>query len=154
MIERTRMRSDTPGTPGWSEQAPRMIRSIDDARVRGPIERLDDGHVDDRVELEHDPGGPSGRRVADLAVDQVEEPRAQAVRRDEQPAERALAGQAGQDVEQVGDVRADLRPAGQQAEVHVQARRLGVVVAGPDVDVAAQARIPRAGRPARSWSAS
>ena len=62
-----------------------------------------------------------------------------AVRRDEQPPEGALAGQAGQDVEQVGHVRAELGPAGQQAEVHVQPGRLGVVVAGPDVDVAAQA---------------
>ena len=28
MIERTRMRSETPGRPGWIEQAPRMIRSM------------------------------------------------------------------------------------------------------------------------------
>ena len=27
-IERTVMRSETPGTPGWSEQAPRMMRSM------------------------------------------------------------------------------------------------------------------------------
>ena len=66
-------------------------------------------------------------------------PRAEAVRRDEQPAERALARQAGQDVEQVGDVGADLGPDRQQAEVHVQAGGLGVVVAGPDVDVQPQA---------------
>ena len=76
--------------------------------------------------------------MPDLALDEVEEPRAQAVRRDEQPAERPLARQAGQVVEQVGDVRAELRPAGQQADVDVQPRRLRVVVAGPDVDVAAQ----------------
>ncbi len=68
----------------------------------------------------------------------VEEPRAQAVRRDEQPSERPLARQPGQVVEQVGDVGAELRPAGQQAEVHVQPGGLRVVVAGPDVDVAAQ----------------
>ena len=60
------------------------------------------------------------------------------MRRDEQPAERPLTRQAGQVVEQVGDVRAELRPAGQQADVDVQPRRLRVVVAGPDVDVAAQ----------------
>ena len=35
---------------------------------------------------------------------------------------------------------APIRPAGQQPEVRVQAGGLGVVVAGPDVDVAAQAR--------------
>ena len=81
----------------------------------------------------------TGLGVGDLAIDELQEPRAQAVRRDEQPAERPLARQAGQDVEQVRDVRADLRAAGQQPEVHVQAGRLRVVVAGPDVDVAAQA---------------
>ena len=52
--------------------------------------------------------GMAGGGVADLAVDKVEEPRAEAVRRDEQPAERALPRQAGQDVEEVGDVGADL----------------------------------------------
>ena len=76
--------------------------------------------------------------MADLAVDELEEPRSQAVRRDEQAAELALAGQAGQDVEQVRDVGAELRPAGQQPEVRVEPGGLRVVVAGPDVDVAAE----------------
>ena len=92
------------------------------------------------LSLSDDARRPAGLGVGDLALDELQEPRAQAVRRDEQPSERALARQAGQDVEQVGDVRADLGPAGQQPEVHVQPGRLGVVVAGPDVDVAAQAR--------------
>ena len=139
MIERTRMRSDTPGRPGWMRAGAADDEVDVDAGARRPVERLDDGDVDDRVELEHDPRRSAGRGVADLALDEVEEPRAQAVRRDEQPPERALARQAGQDVEQVGDVRADLGPAGQQAEVDVQAGGLRVVVAGPDVDVAAQA---------------
>ena len=77
--------------------------------------------------------------VADLALDEVQDARPQRVGRDEQAAELPLARQAGQDVEQVRDVGADLRPAGQQPEVRVQARGLRVVVAGPDVDVAAQA---------------
>ena len=111
-----------------------------DAGVRRAVERLDDGHVDDRVELQDDPRRPAGRGVAHLAVDEVEETRPKAVRRDEQPAERALARQSGQVVEQVGDVGTELRAAGQQAEVDVQPGRLRVVVAGPDVDVAAQAR--------------
>ena len=52
--------------------------------------------------------GPAGRGMRDLALDQLEEARPQAVRRDEQPAERPLARQAGQDVEQVRHVGADL----------------------------------------------
>ena len=138
MIERTRMRSETPGRPGWMEHAPRMIRSMSTPAARGAIERLDDRDIDDRVELEHDPRRSTGCGVPDLALDEVEEPGAQAVRRDEQPPERPLARQPGQVVEQVGHVRAELGPAGQQPDVDVQAGRLRVVVAGPDVDVAAQ----------------
>ena len=108
------------------------------AGLRRAIERLDDRAVHDGVRLDHDPGRPAGRGVGDLAVDEFQEAAAHAVRRHEQPPEGALAGQAGQDVEQVRDVGADLRADGQQAEVHVQPGRLGVVVAGPDVDVAAQ----------------
>ena len=109
------------------------------AGLRGAVERFDDRDVHDRVELEHDPRLATGLGVGDLAIDELQEARAQAVRRDEQPAERPLAREAGQDVEQVRHVRADLRAAGQQPEVHVQAGGLRVVVAGPDVDVAAQA---------------
>ena len=138
-IERTRIRSETPGSPGWIEQAPRTMRSMSTPAFDGSVERLDDRDVHDGVELEHDPGLAAGLGVGDLALDQLEEARPQAVRRDEQPAERPLARQAGQDVEQVRDVRADLGAAGEQPEVHVQPGRLRVVVARPDVDVAAQA---------------
>ena len=138
MIERTRIRSETPGSPGWIDARAADDEVDVDAGARRAVERLDDRDVDDRVELEDDPRRSTGRGVADLALDEVEEPRAQAVRRDEQAPERPLARQPGQVVEQVGDVRAELRPAGQQAEVDVLPRRLRVVVAGPDVDVAAQ----------------
>ena len=56
------------------------------------------------------PAGPPSA-CSDLAIDELEEPLAQPRRRDEQPAERPLAGEPGQDVEQVADVRADLGPA-------------------------------------------
>ena len=138
MIDRTRIRSDTPGSPGWMRARAADDQVDVDAGTRRAVERLDDRDVDDRVELEDDPRRAPGRGVADLALDEVEEPRAQAVRRDEQPPERPLARQPGQVVEQVRDVRPELRPAGQQAEVDIQPRRLRVVVAGPDVDVAAQ----------------
>ena len=75
-------------------------------------------------------------------------------RRDDQSTERPLAREPGQDVEQVARVGADVRPAGEQPEVDVRPRRPSVVVAGPDVDVAAQRRRPRAARPAASCSAS
>ena len=68
-----------------------MIRSMSTPAPDAAVERLDDRDVDDRIELQDDPCLTPGRGVGDLALDQLEEPRAQAVRRDEQPAERALA---------------------------------------------------------------
>jgi hypothetical protein len=89
-----------------------LCRAADDevdrnAGVRRAVERLDDRDVDDRVQLQDDPRGPAGDRVADLAVDEVEEARAETVRRDQQPAERPLARQPGQVVEQVRNIGAE-----------------------------------------------
>ena len=53
----------------------------------------------------------------------------------------AVLGVAGEVVEQVGDVGGDRRVDGEQPDVLVQPRGLRVVVAGPDVDVAAQAAV-------------
>ena len=48
---------------------------------------------------------------------------------------RMLPGEPGQRVEELRGVLAELGPAGQEAEVGVDARRRRVVVAGPEVDV-------------------
>ena len=82
--------------------------------------------------------GRAGARVRGLALDQLEEPRAQRHRRDDQAPEHPLARESRERVEQVRDVRAELLAARQQPEVDVRARGLRVVVAGPDVHVAAQ----------------
>src|SRR5262245_39350511 len=50
--------------------------------------------VDDRVDLEEDPRFVSHRRVADLAIDELQEPRPEAVGSNQQPTELALAGQS------------------------------------------------------------
>src|SRR6185503_5376222 len=111
-----------------------------DARTRSPIEHFDDRHVDDGIELEHDMGRPTRRSMGDLALDEVDETLAEVVWRDEQSPEGPLPRKTGEDVEQVGDIGADLGPCGEEAQVHVQARRLRVVVPRPDMDVAAQTR--------------
>ena len=51
--------------------------------------------------------------------------------RHDEPAVPDLAGEAGQVVEQLGEVRAEVRVARQQAEVLVEPGRRGVVVAVP-----------------------
>ena len=140
MIELTTIRSEIPSQAGPDRADAADDEVHLDAGLARPVQRRHAGRVDDRVELEVDPRRAPGLGMLDLAVDELEHPRAQRQRRDEQPPERPLARQAGQDVEQVRDVGAELRPARQEAEVDVEAGRLRVVVAGPDVDVAAQAR--------------
>ena len=51
-----------------------------DPRPRRLVERLDAGHVHDRVELEDDARLVADARVLDLAGDELEEPRSEAVR--------------------------------------------------------------------------
>ena len=132
------MWSETPGRPGHEAARPADDAVDLDAGPRGVVQRLDDLGVDERVDLEHDPAGCAGACQRRLALDELEDPGTERDRRDEQAPERPLAGQAGEHVEQVGDVRAQLLAAGQDPEVHVQPGRLRVVVAGPDVEVASQ----------------
>ena len=82
-----------------------------DARGARPIEGLDDLRVDQRVDLDHDARASARLRVADLALDQVRQPGPQREWRDEQPPEGLLARVAGQHVEQVGGIGAQLGPA-------------------------------------------
>ena len=151
MIERTRMCSDRPSTPG-QERARAADDAVDlDARPRRPVQRLDRRPVDDRVDLDDDPGLAAGRGVLDLALDELEEPRAQAVRRDEQPPERALARQPGQDVEQVGDVGAELRPAATAARGRRTAARSSGCSCRSRCGRSGGGRSPRAGRRAQTF---
>lgn len=105
------IRSDTPSSPGDEAAGARPNDEVDvDARPVRLVERLDHLGVDQRVDLEHDAGRVAGTGGGRLALDHLEseEPRPQRHRRDEQAPEHALAGEAGQDVEQVRDVGADL----------------------------------------------
>src|SRR5262249_50468031 len=62
-----------------------------DAGLARAIQGLDRRRVDDRVDLDHDAAAAAGLGVPDLPVDQLDDPRAECVRRDEQPAEVPLA---------------------------------------------------------------
>ena len=81
---------------------------------------------------------PAAGRVGD-AADLLDEALAQRERRDEQLAEVRRPSEARQVVEEIGDVVGDLLVGGEQPEVLVDASSERVVVAGADVDVAAQA---------------
>ena len=110
-----------------------------DAGTRGAIEPVNDPLVDDRVDLEADVArarlGPLG---LDLPADPLEQTGPRRPGRDQQALEAAARGQAGELVEEAGQVGADLLVVGQQPEVLIETCGLGVVVAGADVAVAAQ----------------
>src|SRR5690606_5979803 len=110
-IDRTRMFSDSPGTPALIAQMPRTTTSI---------------------------GTPACEAVLDLALDALDQAGADRPGRDQQPVELRLGRVAGELVEQPGEVLPDVGVAGEQPVVLVQPRGLRVVVAGADVAVAAQ----------------
>ena len=80
---------------------------------------------------------PSAPNGASCSIS-VEQPRPQVAGRDEQRVVLVAAAVAGEVVEQLGDVGTDVGVAREDPEVLVQPGRLGVVVAGADVAVAAQ----------------
>src|SRR2546428_4464861 len=90
---------------------PQAAESADDQVDFGPglgcgVERLDDFGIDQAVDLEDD---AATARAGGFAPDHADDVGAQPHRRDEQPAEPALAAVAGEEVEELGDVRAQLR---------------------------------------------
>ena len=133
------MVSDSPGTSGPQRADPAHEQLHRHALLRGEVERVDGGLVDDGVGLEADPRRPAGTVVGDLLVDPGHQPVAHRVGRDQQRVVRRLAAVAAEVVEQVGDVLADGLVGGDQPEVLVGPGRLGVVVARADVGVAADA---------------
>ncbi len=106
--------------------------------LRGPVQRVDHGLVDDRVDLELHVRRTPGPVVGDLVVDPPHQTVPQPPRRGQQPAVGLAARIAREPVEEVREVRADLRVRGQQTEVLVEPGGLRVVVAGADVRVTAQ----------------
>ena len=81
------------------------------------------------------------RPCRESGANQLDDAAAQRDRGHEQAAVLTLAAVAGQVVEQVGEVLADLDVRRQQSDVLVQARGLRVVVAGAHVAVPAYAAV-------------
>ncbi len=122
-----------------NERADRAHDDVDlDAGLRGAVELLDHLGVREVVALQADSRVLAGLcGVTDLA-DQLDQALLQVERGDEQLAEALRTPEPGDEVEEVGDVGGDLGVGGEEPDVLVRARGCGVVVAGSDVDVAAQ----------------
>ena len=139
MIERMRMFSVWPGTPGRRQQNPRMIRSIGtpalDASHRASIIS---GSSSWFILATMRAGFPA-RLCCDLALDQIEQPRPHGHRRHQQRRASWAIGVSGQVVEQIDNIVGEPRVAGEQTHVGIEPGGLHMVVAGADVHVAAQA---------------
>ena len=118
---------------------PRVRRSTGTPACEATVQLVDGRLVHDRVGLDPDPRGPARCVVVDLGADPRDEPVADRLGRDEEPLVLGVPREPGEVVEQVRDVLADLGVRGEEPEVLVLPRRLRVVVAGPDVRVAADA---------------
>ena len=101
-----------------------------DAGLRRLQQDLDELRVDQAVHLHHDAAA-----VRNLVLHALEQCFSKRVGRDEQPPVADRAAVAGERVEQVGAVLADLGICGEQPDVLVEPRRAGVVVAGTDMTV-------------------
>ena len=115
------MFSDRPGTCGRRQQMPRTMRSIAVPVLRRVVERVDERGVDEAVHLQRD---AARRALLGLRARCARQMRAAQVRgRDQQLPVVALAAVAGEVVEQVGEVGAELGIGGEQADVLVEVAR-------------------------------
>ena len=118
---------------------PRTIRSISaparDARYSASMTF----GSDEAVHLHDDAAPPAGLRDGGLLVDQLDDPVPQHRRRQDDLAERGLPAVAGEEVEQVAEIGAEIGVGGEEAEVLVGEGGVRVVVAGADVHVATDA---------------
>ena len=125
------MFSESPSTPGRSAHVERAMMSMRRACLRRRVELVDDLRVDEVVELEPNPRMLSLGRGGGDRADLVDEPAAKRERRDEQLAERLRPPEAGDVVEEIGDVGRDLLVGREDAEVLVEPGCRRVVVAVP-----------------------
>ena len=129
------MVSESPGSP-VADSTGRARRGDRHSGPRGGVELVDHLGVGEPVHLDVD-RAPGARRA--LLVDELDDPGAHRHRGRPRAARSGVAAEPGEGVEEVRHVARDRRVGGEQPDVLVDARGLGVVVAGADVAVAAHA---------------
>ena len=100
------------------------------------VQRLNHGRLHERIQLGDDPGGQAALRVFGLAGDQFQNSGAEVERCHDELARGLKLADARQQIKQVGGVLAELRTAGQQAEIGVKLGGGGIVIARGQMDVA------------------
>ena len=131
------MRSESPLTPGRRMREPANDEVDLDAGLRSLVERFDHRGLEQRIHLGDNVRGAAGLRVLLLAADEAQKTLGHGERRHQQRAVVVDLGVRGEVVEDHVHALGNLRIAGEQAQVGVEARGDGVVVAGAEVAVAA-----------------
>ena len=108
------------------------------ARLGGFVEQSDDRRIHQGIHLGPDVAATALAGMPSLPADQLFHAAAQGDRGHQQLAEALLLGEAGEVIEQLHQILAEILAGGQQADIGVEVGGLGVVVAGADVHVAAQ----------------
>src|SRR5690606_33688566 len=129
------------GQPGAQGTGAADDQVYGDPGARCRIQGLDDGGFGQCVQLGADAGGAPGAGVVGLAADPGQQAAVQGERGLQQVPELDGRPQAGQLLEQLADILAQLRVAAEQADVRVGAGVAGMVVACAQVHVAAQTAI-------------
>ena len=109
------------------------------ARLRGGVEVVDGDLVHELVHLGDDACGPAGGGVGGLVGNEFLDTRVEVERRDEQVPELGRAAEAGERVEELRDLLGDGFAGGEKTQVGIEPGGLGIVIAGAEMDVAAQA---------------
>src|SRR5271155_1686017 len=107
------------------------------AGLRGAIESLNDGFIDERVHFDNDARGATAASVAGFAIDEGDAAFAHVARGDKKRLVVILFGVSGEEVEYILNGRGDFVVRGEQAEIGVETSGGRIVVAGTKMDVAA-----------------
>src|SRR4029077_6236152 len=99
------------------------------------IELLNDLLIHQRVHLRNDPGRLACQRVIALPLDQFHEPAVHVEWRDQQFFQSRITSEAGERIENGREFLAQLRFAGEQTEIRVNARRPRVIISRAEMDV-------------------
>ncbi len=110
-----------------------------DAGLGSAVEGGDDLGIDEGVHLGDDARGQALLGVPGFAFDEVEHPLVELEGGDDEFAGFLKLADAGEEVEEAGGVFAEVLSAGEEAEVGIDSCGGGVVVAGAEVEVAADA---------------
>ena len=109
-----------------------------DARLGSGVELFDHERIDELVQLESDACCLTGGRRCGHTADLLDQPRPHRERSDKELAEPLWPAEAGEVVEEIGDIGRDVLVGSEQPHVLVPPRGRRVVVAGADVDVATE----------------